>query len=78
MAGCSAMLKPQLPLVSLPHDDKLLNDVVLVFSFYDVSEKEAAANNMPLQNCSPNVNHLSLHFFLLETQGFSVAQASEF
>lgn len=71
------MLKPQLPLVSLPHDDKLLNDVILVFSFYDFSEKVAAANNMPLQNCSPNVNHLSLHFFLLETEEFSVAQASE-
>lgn len=77
MAGCSVMLKPQLTLVSPPQSDKLLNEVVLVFSFYDFSEK-AAANNMPLQNCSPKVNHLSLHFFLHEIQEFSVAQVSTF
>lgn len=61
------MLKPQITLVSLPHGAKLLNDAVLVFSIHDFSEKEAA-NNMPLQNCSPNVNHLSLHVFVHETQ----------
>lgn len=71
------MLKPQITLASLPLGDKLLNDAILVFSFYDFSEK-GAANNMPLQNRSPNVNHLSLHFFVHETQEFSVAQVSEF
>ena len=66
MVSCSVMLKPQITLVSLPLGDKLLNDAVLVFSIHDFSEKEAA-NKMPLQNCSPNVNHLSLHVFVHET-----------
>lgn len=77
MVSCSVMLKPQTTFVSLPLGDKQLNDAILVFSFYDFSEKEAA-NNVPLQNGSPNVNNLSLHFFVHETQEFSVAQVSEF
>lgn len=47
------------------------------FSAFMTFLKESA-NNVPLQNHGPNVNHLSLPFFLHETEEVSVARVSEF